>query len=123
MARTDLTAVRLTPNDAIAQPAGTAGNTDGHRVVCPNAWPADNSPEYLVLRVVVANATTTVTVKAGEDPPALEAQAVSKALPVGTHFVGPFTSGRVGQRDGTIHVDYSVAANVTVTALQFVDAT
>lgn len=110
MARTDLPAVALTANGRIAQPAGTAGNTDGHRVT-------GVIPERLLLRVVVANATTVMTVKKGAKPPALEAVDLPYSLAVGSHLIGPFTSAQVAQADGTMWLDYATAANFTVTPL------
>lgn len=112
MARTALTVSELSPNAAVAQPAGTAGNADGHSV-------AGVAPEELVLRVVIANAETDVTVVAGDNPPSLSAGQGSlvSALGVGSHLIGPFTSARFKQSDGTVHVDVETAANVTITAL------
>lgn len=111
MARTALTVDELSPNNAADQPDGTSGNADGHSV--------DAVPEELLLRVVIANAETDVTVLAGANPPALEAGQgdLVATLAVGSHLIGPFTSGRFSQADGTVHVDYETAANVTITAL------
>lgn len=110
MARTDLTATPLAANGAVAQPGGVAGAADGHRV-------HGVMPEELILHVTIANAATTVEVKAGAKPPALETRPISEKLPVGTHLLGPFTSAHVVQADGSVHVDYETPANVTVAAL------
>lgn len=109
MARIALTVSELVPNGKLADPAGTVGNADGHFV-------AGVQPEELVLRVVVATAEIDVTIGAGANPPALESKAQVHTCAVGTHWIGPFTSGQVGQADGSIHVDYETAANATVTA-------
>lgn len=111
MARTDLTIATAVPNGKLAQPAGVVGIADGHRV-------AGIKPEELLLRVVVATAETDVTIKAGAKPPALESKAQVHVCAVGTWFLGPFTSGQVGQADGSVHIDYETPANVTITALQ-----
>jgi len=110
MAYTDLAATAVTANAALAQPAGTTGVAGGHRIT-------GVIPERLLLRVVVANATTVLTVAAGENPPALESKAQPYSLAVGTHFVGPFSSAQVRQADGTVLLDYATAANFTVTPL------
>jgi hypothetical protein len=110
MAYTDLAATPVVANAALAQPTGTTGVAGGHRIT-------GVIPERLLLRVVVANATTVLTVAAGENPPALESKAQAYSLAVGTHFVGPFSSAQVRQADGTVKLDYATAANFTVTPL------
>jgi hypothetical protein len=120
MARAKLTVTELVPNGSLAQPAGTTGTTDGHYIEGVEA-------AELVLHVTIATATTTVTVKAGDYPPALESLQgdLSLSLATGSHFIGPFTSGRFQKdstgagtdADGQIWLDYGTAANVTVRAL------
>lgn len=120
MARAKLTVTELVPNGSISQPAGTTGVTDGHYIEGVEA-------AELLLRVVVATATTTVTVTAGDYPPALESLQgdLSLSLATGSYLLGPFTSGRFQKdstgagtdADGQIWVDYGTAANVTITAL------
>src|SRR5690242_5315737 len=110
MAYTDLAATALVANDKIAQPAGTAAVAGGHRIT-------GVVPERLLLRVVIATATSTLTVAAGDKPPALEAKAQAYSLGVGTHLIGPFSSAQVRQSDGTVLLDYGTAANTTVTPL------
>lgn len=101
----------LTPNARTADPAGTASGST-------NIVAAGAAPEEIILRAVVANATTNVTVKAGANPPALSAGQgdVVAACVVGTNFIGPLSSARFIQADGTINVDVATAANVTLTA-------
>lgn len=112
MARTELSLSKLTTNARVDQPAGVAGNTDGHFVV-------DAVPEETVLRVVIATATTNVIVKAGVYPPALASGQgdLTFSCAIGSHLIGPFDSSRVLRGDGRMHVDYGTAANVTITAL------
>lgn len=122
MARTVLTVTPLSPNAATAQPAGVAGTVDGHyidtnlRTTINN----DTKPEHLLLHVTIANATTDVTIKAGTYPPALDALQgdLVATLPIGSHFIGPFASGRFLKSNGQVHVDYATPANVTVRALR-----
>lgn len=102
------------PNASLAGPAGTAAgatnvvSTSGTRL------------EEVVLRVVTTTATTNVTVKAGVYPPALNAGQgdLVVACPVGTTFIGPFTSARFVRADGTLNVDSATAANHTITAFK-----
>jgi len=119
MARTALTVTTLTPNNSLVAATGTTGTTDGHFINCP--------PEQLLLRVVVATAETDVTIKAGDSPPALSSLQgdLVKALPIGTHWIGPFSSARFVQTDATpvgaaggLFIDYETPANVVVTALR-----
>jgi len=117
MARTALTATTLGPNAATAQPSGTTGTTDGHYVDTNTRTNINNDvkPEHMLLHVTVATATSTVTVKAGDYPPALAAGLgdLTASLAVGSHFIGPFESGRFLQSDGKIHIDYGTPANTT----------
>lgn len=122
MARAALAVTELVPNGRIARPAGVAGTTDGHSISGVEA-------EELFLEVTIATATTTVSVKAGDYPPALESVQGDEvfSLAVGSHILGPFTSGRVQKDttrdgsgnvvDGQIWVDYGTPANVTIAAL------
>lgn len=100
----------LTPNARTADPSGTASGA--------NNTIAASVPEELLIRAVVATATTNVTIKAGDNPPALSAGQgdLVAACVVGTNFIGPLTSARFIQSDGTINVDVATPANVTLTA-------
>lgn len=110
MARTALAVTELTPNSRVARPAGVVGIADGHLVT-------GYLPEELFLQVVIATAETDVTVAAGANPPALESAAQVFTCAIGSHLLGPFTSGKVAQADGSIHIDYETPANVTVAAV------
>jgi hypothetical protein len=104
----------LTANSNTAAPTQTASGTT-------NIVSAANIPlEEIMLKAVVTTATTVVTIKAGDYPPALSAGQGDAALSltVGTHYVGPFTSGRFVQSDGTLNVDVATAANVTLAAIR-----
>jgi hypothetical protein len=122
MARTALAVTPLNPNTSTAQPAGVVGITDGHLIDTNLRTKIndDTKPEHLLLRVTIATATTTVTIKAGDYPPALAAGLGDSvnSLAVGSHFIGPFESGRFLQSDGQVHIDYSTPANVTIAALR-----
>lgn len=101
------------PNSSLANPAGTAPTAT-------NIVSADGRAEEIVIRAVVVTATTNVTVKAGDNPPALAAGQgdLVVACPIGTTHLGPFTSARFLQSDGTINVDVATPANVTLTAFR-----
>lgn len=112
MATIPLTA--FTPNAGLADAAGTAAGAT-------NTVSVQGVPlEEIVLRVVTATATTDLTVRAGDNPPALSAGQgdLVLSLPVGTRWVGPFTSARFAQNDGTLNVDSATAANHTITAFR-----
>lgn len=106
---------QLVPNSTVVQP--TPATMDATNIISAQRVPL----EEIVLRIVVATAATTVTVKAGDNPPSLSAgqgDLVLTALAVGTHLVGPFTSARFVQSDGTLNVDSATPANTTLTALR-----
>lgn len=120
MARTELVVTDLVPNSSIVRPTGVAGTVDGH-YINTNVRAAINDdvkPEHLLLDITIANATTDVTLKAGDYPPALAAVAgdLTRSLAVGSHVVGPFESGRFLRRDGRVWLDYATPANVVVRA-------
>lgn len=106
--------VELVPNTNIVQPTPAA--MDATNIISTQDTPL----EEIMLRVVVATGATTVTVKGGTNPPALAAgqgDLVLTNLAVGTHLIGPFTSARFIQSDGTMNVNSGTAANTTITAL------
>lgn len=108
MATTALSYSSLVANSNLAQPAGTtlvAAPTNNMRVA--NAF-----PELTVLRVSNTDDDTdlTLTVKAGDYPPALAAGQGDLEVTVafGTvQFIGPFESGRFVQSDGSMLIESS----------------
>ncbi len=97
MARTALTPTQLTPNGGLIDIAYTACATDGF-AVAPSGWPSRTAEEIFLH--VKASGALTVTVKAGDNPPALEAGQGDVAVVLATGeeaFLGPFTSGRFAQ--------------------------
>ncbi|MDF1596954.1 MAG: hypothetical protein P1T08_12820 [Acidimicrobiia bacterium] len=114
MARTAITADVFTPNASLADPAGTAVDpTNGHII---SGVPL----EELVLRISSTFVgAKNFTIKVGANPPALEAGQGDLIVPLNAAvgFVGPFTSGRFIQADGSLHVDVEAAATGTITAL------
>lgn len=119
MARTAITVTTLTPNAATANPAGT--NVDPTNGMVVTGVPL----EELLLRVTnTFDGTKVVTVKAGDNPPALEAGMGDLAVTMAdgdptaaVQWLGPFTSGRFAQADGSLEID--VAASMTGTIAAF----
>lgn len=117
MARVNVPLTTIGPNARTANPAGTAADeTDGHTV--------SGAPlEEIVLRVTLASAgdAATVTVLAGDSPPALEAGLGNLAASCpddAISFIGPFTSGRFAQADGSLEFDIDDETGVTIAALR-----
>lgn len=104
----------LVPNSNLAAPPQTASTATN--IVSTAGVPL----EEILVKAVVTTATTVVTVKAGDSPPATAAGQGDAALSlaVGTHYVGPFTSARFLQSDGTLNVDVATPANVTLAAIR-----
>jgi hypothetical protein len=118
MATTQLTYSSLVPNGNLLQPAGTT------LVAAPtnNMQLASAFPELTVLKVSNTDgaAALTVTVKAGQTPPALAAGQGDLAVVVAfgtTQFLGPFESGRFVRSDGSMLIE-STTVTGTITALR-----
>lgn len=117
MATTQIPYAQLVPNGSLAEPAGTA------LVAAPadNMQIANSFAELTVLRVDnTGGSALTLTVKAGDYPPALAAGQGDLAVSVpasGVAYVGPFESGRFVQSDGSMLVEAS-ATTGTITALR-----
>lgn len=114
MARTDVPLSELSVNSNLADPAGTSGDATNNHIISGAA------PEEIVIRVVNGDtAAHTATVLAGASPPALSAGQGDLAQSVGassTEWLGPFTSARFVQADGSLHLDLDADTSVTVTA-------
>lgn len=128
MARTNLPLSMLTPNNAIAAPAGTAVDvTNGMNVaIAANTIPAAPDLDSLVL--VVNNTfagTKVVTIRAGvgggvTPGPAFRAGMGDLAVTVAassTAYIGPLDSSRFAQLDGSLSVDFAAGTTGTITAL------
>lgn len=118
MTTTQLTYTNTVPNGNVLQPAGTT------LVAAPtnNMQLANAFPELTVLRVNNTDDDTalTLTVKAGDYPPALAAGQGDLAVSIAfgtTQYVGPFESGRFVQSDGSLMIESSTVTG-TITALK-----
>lgn len=120
MARVTVPVTQLAADAATADPtATTADATNGH--VVGNVSGGTVPLEQLVLRVAnTAGSTRTVTIKAGTNPPAAEAilgdVAITVPATTGVKWVGPLSSGRHAQDDGTVRIDLEAGFTGTLTA-------
>lgn len=121
MARTALTPVVLTANSVVADPAGTALDaTNSH------TFTATHPTDEFVIRVVNTTAATkTVTLLAGDSPPADAAGQGNLVLSLAdgsstptVKWFGPFTSSRFLQNDGTVNLDVAAAMTGTITVFR-----
>ena len=113
MARTALTLNTLTPNASIAEATGNAVDpTNGHIL---SGSPHEET--YIHIDSTFAGAKT-FTVKAGAKPPALEAGQGDLVVSINAaqRLLGPFTSGRFMQADGSLWLDVEAAATGTIRA-------
>lgn len=116
MARTALTLTTLAPNSSVADAAGNAVDpANGHIL----AGPIAHEEIYLEINSTFAGAKN-FTVKAGKNPPALEAGQgdLVVAINAAIKLLGPFTSGRFIQQDGSLWVDVEAAATGTIKAFR-----
>jgi hypothetical protein len=115
MARTAIPATNLVANSSVANPAGTAVDpTNGHNVA---GVPLEEL--YLVCAFTFAGAKN-LTVKAGANPPALSAGQGDLVVAINnqTKLVGPFSSARFSQADGSLNVDVEAATTGTIAVIR-----
>lgn len=118
MATTQLSYVNLVPNGNLLQPAGTAlVATPTNNMQLANAF-----PELTLLKVTNTDggAALTVTVKAGQNPPAAAAGQGDLAVVVAfgtTQWLGPFESGRFVRSDGSMLIE-STTTTGTITPVK-----
>jgi len=115
MARTAVDVTTLTANTAVTEPAGTTADPTNDHVV--SGVPC----EELLLRFANTNGSDRVaTILAGDNPPADAAGQGDLAVTVpatsGVRWVGPLTSARFVQSDGTVLIDLAASFAGTVTA-------
>jgi len=118
MARTAVTVNTLTANATTALPTPTtADTTNDHSVTLP----AGACLEEIVIFIKQTDASARIaTIKAGDNPPALAAGLGDLAITVpattGVVWVGPLSSARFAQSDGTLEIDLATSFAGTVTA-------
>lgn len=118
MARTALTPVVLTANTVVADPAGTALDATNDHVFTAS-YPTD---EYVIRVVNTYAGTKTIQLKAGDNPPADAAGQGDLTLSLGAgdstptvKWIGPFSSARFIQNDGTVNIDVDASMTGTIT--------
>lgn len=115
MARTAVPYSNLAGNSSILEPTPTTADTTNDHVV--NAA----VPERTILRVYnTSGSTKTVTIKAGDYPPALAAgqgDLVVSVADSAIRLIGPLESGRFKQSNGTLEIDLEAGYTGSITAL------
>lgn len=122
MARTAITPRALVANGNLT---GAAGSTTIDATLVSNgATVARAKPELMLIRVTnTEGSTNTVTIKAGDSPPALAAGlgdlVVTVAATTGVQYIGPVESGRFIQDDGSISIDFESGMTGAIDILTF----
>lgn len=115
MARTAVTVTELAAGTITAQPAGTTADPTNDHVVT-----VDFPLEELLLHITQTDATArTVTIVAGDSPPALSAGQgdISQSIAQnGVYVVSGLESARFLQSDGTLHIDLAASFAGTIRA-------
>jgi hypothetical protein len=114
MARTALTVTEMVANSSVADPAGNAVDTANGHI----ASGVTLEELYLEVNLTFAGAKN-LTVKAGANPPALAAGQGDLVVAINNavKLIGPFTSARFAQADGSLWVDVEAAATGTIKAI------
>lgn len=117
MARTAITVNTLTANTTTALPTPTTADTTNDHVLTP---PAGACLEEIVIFIKQTDASARVaTIKAGDNPPADAAGQgdLTKSMAQNeTWIVGPLTSARFIQNDGTVNIDLAASFAGEITA-------
>lgn len=108
MARTALAVTTVTANTSTADPAGDDLDATNDHVFTPTA----PTHEYLIRVTNTTSSTKTIQIKAGDNPPADAAGAGDLTVSFGagnvtpvTKWIGPLSSARFIQNDGTVNID------------------
>ncbi|MFE4919004.1 hypothetical protein [Streptomyces sp. NPDC056661] len=122
MARTAVSYSNWVANSNLSDPAGTTLDATNDHVI--NAA----VPELTVLRVTnTSGSDRIVTVKAGSGDPAWRRGqgdlSVTVTATTGVQFIGPLSSSRFLQPDGTLQVDIVASHTGTITAFKLPRAT
>jgi len=120
MARTAVVPRALVKNSNLI---GTSGATTIDSTLVSNGVTIANAkPEKLLIRVTnTEGSTNTVTVKAGDNPPALRAGqgdlVVTVAATTGVQYIGPLESDKYLQADGSLEIDLETGMTGSLDAL------
>lgn len=116
MARTVGTVNELVANSSIAEPAGNAVDPANGHIFTPTG---EGQLEEMYLRINLTFAgSKNITIKAGANPPALAAGQGDLVVAINntTRVLGPFSSARFAQKDGSLWLDVEAAATGTIFA-------
>lgn len=125
MPRTAVVPRALVPNGNLI---GSTGSTTIDAALVTAGVVVDNAkPELMLIRVTnTEGSTNTVTIAAGDNPPALAAGlgslVVTVAATTGVQYIGPFESGRFlqgGADMGDLHIDFESGMTGTIDILTF----
>ena len=119
MARTAIVPTELVGNSNIADVAGTNVDPANGHIISVASSPAGAQLEELHIEINSTFAgAKTFTFKAGANPPALSAGQgdLVVSLNAGVGHVGPFSSSRFAQKDGSLWIDVAAAATGTIKA-------
>jgi hypothetical protein len=120
MPRTAVVPRALTKNSGLN--GATGATTIDSTLVTNGVTIANAKPERLLIRVANTEASTnTVTVKAGDNPPALRGGqgdlVVTVAATTGVQFIGPLESDKYVQADGSLEIDLETGMTGSLDAL------
>lgn len=120
MARTAVVPRALVKNGNLN--GATGATTIDATLVTNGVTIANAKPERTILRVTNTEASTNVlTVRAGDNPPALRAGqgdlAVTLAATTGVQYIGPFESDKYLQADGSMEIDFETGMTGAIDAL------
>jgi hypothetical protein len=125
MARTAIVPRALIGNGSLDSATGPV--TIDATLVTNGAVIANAKPEHTIFRVTnTEGSTNTVTVSAGDNPPALAAGqgalVVTVAATSGARYMGPFESGKYLQDDGSLLIDFETGMTGTIDVLYVPEA-
>lgn len=125
MPRTAVVPRALTANSNLN---GATGATTIDATLVTNGVVVENAkPELMLIRVTnTEGSTNVVTIRSGDNPPALAAGlgdlAVTVAASTGVQYIGPFESGRFlqgGADAGDLHIDFETGMTGAIDILTF----
>lgn len=126
MARTAITPRALVANGNLN---GATGATTIDSTLVTNGVVVNNvEPERTLIRVTnTEGSTNTVTIRKGDNPPALAAGqgdlVVTVAATTGVQYIGPVESGRFVQTDGSLEIDFETGMTGAIDVLLLPRAT
>lgn len=125
MPRTAVVPRALVPNSNLI---GSTGATTIDATLVTNGVVVENAkPELMLIRVTnTEGSTNVVTIRAGDNPPAMAAGlgdlAVTVAATTGVQYIGPFESGRFlqgGADAGDLFIDFETGMTGAIDILTF----